>query len=121
MKPNSIEEASEAIGAYQHLFASCGRSKSAIKAPEKYTNLDMSSFSGILEYEPSEYTFTALAGTKLDDIDSMLAENKQYKKALDASGRAYILAIFNKNNQLANDIKERQKFYKSNKPYRERY
>lgn len=33
--------------------------------------------SGILEYEPSEYTFTALAGTPLSEIRDALAENGQ--------------------------------------------
>ena len=58
--------------------------------------------------------------TALDLLSVALAENGQYKKALDVSGRAYILAVFNKNYQLANDIKIRQKFYKSNQPYREK-
>lgn len=78
MKPNSIEEASEIIGSNPNLFVSGGRTKTAINASEKYFKLDMSSFSGILEYEPSEYTFTALAGTRLDEIDTMLAENDQF-------------------------------------------
>lgn len=78
MNPNSIEEAREIICSNQLLFVSGGKSKTAIKAPVKYSNLDMSSFSGFLEYEPSEYTFTALAGTRLDEIDAILAENDQF-------------------------------------------
>lgn len=33
---------------------------------------------GVIEYEPSEYTFTAWAGTTLRDIASVLAERNQY-------------------------------------------
>jgi glycolate oxidase FAD binding subunit len=32
----------------------------------------------MLEYQPSEYTFTALAGTRVSEVDQILAENGQY-------------------------------------------
>ncbi len=34
--------------------------------------------SGVLEYKPDEYVFTALAGTRLSEISAMLEENRQY-------------------------------------------
>ena len=40
--------------------------------------LDLSRLSGVLEYEPGEFTFTALAGTPLASVDSLLAEHGQY-------------------------------------------
>lgn len=36
------------------------------------------SLSGIIQYEPSEFTFTALAGTTVAEINSALAEKNQY-------------------------------------------
>ena len=40
--------------------------------------ISMTRLSGIVEYEPSEFTFTALAGTPLSEVDATLAEHGQY-------------------------------------------
>lgn len=40
--------------------------------------LDMTRFSGIVEYDPGEFTFTAMAGTTLRAIDAALASHGQY-------------------------------------------
>ena len=40
--------------------------------------LSVKKLSGIVEYEPSEYTFTALAGTSLSEIEEALCANGQY-------------------------------------------
>ena len=42
------------------------------------TALDLTGLSGILEYDPGEYTFTARAGTPLAHIRAALAEHGQY-------------------------------------------
>jgi glycolate oxidase FAD binding subunit len=41
-------------------------------------NLPLNSLSGILEYNPQEYTFTALAGTTLKQVQQTLSEHGQY-------------------------------------------
>jgi glycolate oxidase FAD binding subunit len=41
-------------------------------------NLPLSGLSGILEYNPQEYTFTALAGTTLKQVQQTLSEHGQY-------------------------------------------
>ena len=46
--------------------------------PEGAVTLDVSGFSGIIEYEPGEFTFTALAGTPIEDIAAALAEHGQF-------------------------------------------
>ena len=40
--------------------------------------LDMTQLTGIIEYDPGEYTFTAYAGTRLAEIAVTLAEHGQY-------------------------------------------
>ncbi len=40
--------------------------------------LDLRTLSGILDYDPGEYTFTALAGTPITEVDRPLAEHGQY-------------------------------------------
>lgn len=52
-------------------------SKSALDTNEA-TILDMTSLTGILEYDPGEYTFTALAGTTVAEVEAELAKHGQY-------------------------------------------
>jgi len=46
--------------------------------PEGAVALDVSGLSGIVEYEPGEFTFTALAGTPIAEIAAALAEHGQF-------------------------------------------
>ena len=46
--------------------------------PEGAVALDVSGLSGISEYEPGEFTFTALAGTPISEIAAALAEHGQF-------------------------------------------
>jgi len=78
MKNGVIDEIGEIIKSQDRLLAFGSKTKTAIEAPADVTALDMSTVNGILEYEPSEYTFTAFAGTRLDEIDQMLAKNNQF-------------------------------------------
>lgn len=45
---------------------------------DSVTTIDLSDVSGILEYRPEECTFTALAGTRLNDIEEVLSDNDQW-------------------------------------------
>ena len=40
--------------------------------------MEAGGLSGVLEYEPGEYVFTALAGTPVAQVEAMLAEHGQY-------------------------------------------
>lgn len=40
--------------------------------------LDLSGLRGVLEYEPNEFTFTALAGTPIQEINTLLTQHGQY-------------------------------------------
>ncbi|MFB3904499.1 MAG: FAD-binding protein [Acidobacteriota bacterium] len=40
--------------------------------------LDLSRLSGIVEYDPSEFTITALAGTRVAEIEQLLAQHGQF-------------------------------------------
>jgi glycolate oxidase FAD binding subunit len=46
--------------------------------PEGAASLDLSGLRGVLEYEPGEFVFTALAGTPLKEVEALLAEHGQY-------------------------------------------
>jgi glycolate oxidase FAD binding subunit len=73
-----IEGLIEIIHAKPKLLPRGGMTKTGIKHPAGSEILDLSTLSGIKEYNPSEYTFTTLAGTRLLDIEQMLQENGQF-------------------------------------------
>ena len=50
----------------------------ALNDDQAVTRLDMTQLTGIIEYDPGEYTFTAHAGTRLAEIAAALAEHGQY-------------------------------------------
>jgi glycolate oxidase FAD binding subunit len=52
-----------------------GGSKPALSG---WGNLTMNDVSGVLEYNPQEYTFTALAGTPLKEVQTLLEKHGQY-------------------------------------------
>ena len=73
--PHSIEEVQKAVQAVSILKTVGGSTKPALSTGG---TLSTNNLSGVLEYEPNEYTFTALAGTPLSEIEEILAENKQF-------------------------------------------
>lgn len=75
----SIETIQDAVRSQQRLIVRGGGSKPALSnSGAQLPTLDLRSLAGILEYEPGEYTFTALAGTPLVEIEAALAANGQY-------------------------------------------
>lgn len=75
----TIQELQELIRGAENVVLRGGGTKSALSCGKNGAEIvDMSGMSGILEYDPSEFTFTALAGTRLSEINAALAENDQY-------------------------------------------
>jgi glycolate oxidase FAD binding subunit len=75
--PGSVTELVEAVRSTPRLIAFGAGTKprlSAVNVPK----LSTERLRGIIEYEPSEFTFTALAGTPLREIVAALAERGQY-------------------------------------------
>ena len=78
-RPTTIEEVQEITRQAVRLLPHGGGTKPALSGRlEGVQALDMSALAGMVEYEPGELTFTALAGTRLSDIEHMLAEHNQY-------------------------------------------
>lgn len=74
----TINELQEAIQGSSKVSLRGGGTKSALQTATDDTHrLDLTGLSGILEYEPGEYTFTALAGTPLATVEATLAEHGQ--------------------------------------------
>jgi glycolate oxidase len=76
--PGPIGELQEMVHTHPRLVIRGGGSKTALTPESGVPALDLSGLVGLLEYEPSEYTFTALAGTNITDIERVLAEHGQY-------------------------------------------
>ncbi|MEW5871161.1 MAG: FAD-binding protein [Chloroflexota bacterium] len=95
LKPESIEELqalfrSDGLDAHgtsrsalsqdsPRLLPRGGGSKPGLSTPaQSAQTLEMSGLSGISAYVPEEFTFTALAGTRLAEVNRALEENGQY-------------------------------------------
>ena len=65
-------------GAARALPVGSGSKPALVKTTPDVTRLDMRGLAGIVEYEPAEYTITALAGTPIRDLSAALQENRQF-------------------------------------------
>lgn len=73
--PETFDELQQAVQSVEHVrVRGCG-TKNVLSAD---ATISTEKLTGILEYEPSEYTFTALAGTPLKDVAAALAGNGQF-------------------------------------------
>jgi glycolate oxidase FAD binding subunit len=79
MTATTIPDVSAIICSHAHIAASGGGSKPGLAIRDTdVTLVDLSGLSGLLEYQPEEFTFTARAGTPLRDVLPVLAEHGQY-------------------------------------------
>jgi glycolate oxidase FAD binding subunit len=79
LQPTNPEELQLMVRSNQALLPCGGGTKPALSTPTPgVTQLDLSQLSGIIEYEPSEYTFTAYAGTPAKEVATVLAGHGQY-------------------------------------------
>ncbi len=79
LQPTRAEEVQEMVRRHPRLLPRGGGSKSALSTPpEAVPSLDMAGLSGVLEYQPQEFTFTALAGTPVAQVEKLLAQHGQH-------------------------------------------
>ncbi len=79
IKPTTIEESQQAVAQNAHIVVRAGGTKTALHAPAgDAAELDLTGLANVLEYEPGEFTFTALAGTPVATVANLLAEHGQY-------------------------------------------
>ena len=79
LTPSTSSELADAVCSAPRVLAVGAGTKPRLSAvgPE-FARISTRELSGILEYEPSEFTFTALAGTSVKEISATLAERGQY-------------------------------------------
>lgn len=84
MKPMTIPEIQDTLrsrsGAegFLRLAPRGAGSKPALISQDGFSLVETSGISGLLEYEPQEFTFTALSGTPLAEIEQALAAHGQF-------------------------------------------
>lgn len=79
LQPTNITELQSIVRQGQRLTSRGGGTKPALSTPASGSEvLDLAQLRGVLEYNPGEYTFTALAGTPIQEVQAMLAEHGQY-------------------------------------------
>lgn len=72
---NHIERIQTKVRKAKPLRPVVGGSKTALSGAG---NMPLKKVAGVLEYDPQEYTFTALAGTPLQKVKDLLAQKNQY-------------------------------------------
>jgi glycolate oxidase FAD binding subunit len=77
LAPISISELVEAVRSTPRLIPVGAKTKPRLSAVE-CARLSLAGLRGIIEYEPSEFTFTALAGTPIAEIADALRQRGQY-------------------------------------------
>lgn len=79
LTPSSVTEFADAVRAHSTVLAVGAQTKPRLSAVNAaVVRLSTRTLTGIVEYEPDEYTFTARAGTRLSDLATALAEKGQY-------------------------------------------
>lgn len=79
LQPADVSELAEAVRSAPRVIAvGAGTKPRLAKVAEQFVRVSTARLSGIVDYEPSEFTFTALAGTPLKTIMAALSERGQY-------------------------------------------
>ncbi len=78
---STVTEIQEGVRGAKRVLVQGGGSKPALSNDKRAggaLTLNLSGLSGVVDYQPDEYTFTACAGTPVADVEAMLAEQGQY-------------------------------------------
>ena len=77
LTPGSVNELIDAIRSTPKIIPQGAGTKPRLSSAAE-TKVSMKALKGIIEYEPSEFTFTALAGTPVQELAQTLAARGQY-------------------------------------------
>lgn len=79
LTPSTLAELADAVRSAPRVIAVGGLTKPRLSLVGDWVvRISTANLSGIIEYEPSEFTFTAFAGTPVREIAKALAERGQY-------------------------------------------
>ncbi len=78
LQPDTFDELIGAVESAKTVLPVGRRTKTALSDNSDATLVSLSNLSGIIQYEPSEFTFTAWAGTSIAEVNAALAQRNQY-------------------------------------------
>ena len=79
LEPTTIDELCDCVRSHEKVAIQGGCTKRRLVGEfDGRQIVSTARLSGIVDYKPDEYIFTARAGTKLSEISALLAENGQY-------------------------------------------
>jgi glycolate oxidase FAD binding subunit len=77
--PETRDALQQTVCQHPHLCLRGGGTKPALsRAIPGAETLELTRLSGVVEYDPAEYTFTALAGTRVAEVQTLLEGHGQY-------------------------------------------
>jgi glycolate oxidase FAD binding subunit len=78
LTPSTLSQLQALVAHENRVLPVGNRTKPPLSACDEATLVSLRSLRGIVEYEPSEFTFTVQAGTPVAEICAALAEKRQY-------------------------------------------
>ena len=78
LEPESLDELRGIVQAEPSVLAVGNRTKQPLSDVPDTRLVSLKRLTGIIQYEPSEYTFTAYAGTPVAEVVAALSERNQY-------------------------------------------
>jgi glycolate oxidase FAD binding subunit len=76
--PQSLDELRTLLRSESSILAVGNQTKKPLASDEQARLVSLREIKGILEYEPSEFTFTAYAGTTISEVNQTLQQRQQY-------------------------------------------
>lgn len=73
-----MAEIQHAVAEHECVLAVGNQTKAPMSCCPDATLISFSKYEGVTEYEPSEFTFTAKAGTRLTEVTRLLSQHGQY-------------------------------------------
>lgn len=78
LRPADVASLQEAVREHPSVWPRGAGTKTALQPPEGAVVLDLSQLRGVVDYDPQEFTFTALAGTPVREVEELLGRHGQY-------------------------------------------
>jgi len=90
MRPQNTEELAamiaDAAASKRKLELRGGGSKAEVGAPREAEIVEMTAFTGVIDYDPSELVITLGAGTPLEEVEALVLEERHsFRTAADSS------------------------------------
>jgi glycolate oxidase FAD binding subunit len=78
LRPADFASLQEVVREHPSVWPRGAGTKTALQPPEGAVVLDLSQLRGVVDYDPAEFTFTALAGTPVREVEELLGRHGQY-------------------------------------------